>query len=63
MVPGFTDGRMFGQLGIQNYGFLPLRLPPDFDIMPTIHNADERIPVAALEFGCQALYRVVKAYR
>lgn len=63
MVPGFTDGRMFGQLGIQNYGFTPLRMPPDFDFFPTVHNADERIPVDALEFGCATLYRVLERYR
>ena len=27
---GVTDGRFFAQAGVQTYGFLPMRLPPDF---------------------------------
>ena len=27
---GVTDGRFFSQLGIQTYGFMPMRLPADF---------------------------------
>ncbi len=62
MVAGFTDGRMFARLGIQNYGWLPLKLPADFNSGPTVHGADERVPVAALEFGAGALYRLLKRY-
>jgi len=62
MVPGFTDGRMFARLGIQNYGFLPLNLPSNFDFMPTVHNANERVPVAAFEFGVDLFYRLLQRY-
>lgn len=60
LVPVVTDGRFFSQLGIQTYGFLPIDLPPDFNFLQTVHAADERIPVAAMEFGTQAIYEVLK---
>lgn len=63
MVGGFTDGRMFARLGIQNYGFLPLQLPKGFNPGPTVHAANERVPVAAFEFGCEAVYQLVKRYQ
>jgi acetylornithine deacetylase/succinyl-diaminopimelate desuccinylase-like protein len=63
MVGGFTDGRMFARLGIQNYGFLPLRLPKGFNPGPTVHAANERVPVEAFEFGCEAVYQLVKQYQ
>ena len=56
---GVTDARFFAQLGIQTYGFLPMRLPPAFAFTKLIHAADERIPVDALEFGAEAVYRAV----
>ena len=59
MVRGATDGRIFAKLGIQTYGFTPMKLPPDFAFAKTVHAADERIPVAALEFGADAIYRAL----
>ena len=56
---GVTDARFFAQLGIQNYGFLPLRLPPDFRFTGLIHAADERVPADAIEFGTEAVYRAL----
>jgi acetylornithine deacetylase/succinyl-diaminopimelate desuccinylase-like protein len=53
LLSGVTDGRYFAQLGIQTYGFLPMDLPTG--LIETIHAADERIPVGALEFGTQAI--------
>ena len=50
-MPGPTDGRLFAPLGIQNYGFLPMLLPETFDFDATIHGSDERVPVAAINFG------------
>jgi acetylornithine deacetylase/succinyl-diaminopimelate desuccinylase-like protein len=57
-----TDGAYFARLGIQNYGFLPLNMPPDFEYVSTIHAADERVPVAAVEFGTEALYRALQRF-
>jgi acetylornithine deacetylase/succinyl-diaminopimelate desuccinylase-like protein len=31
--------------------------------MPTIHAADERVPVSALEFGAECVYEAVTRYR
>ncbi|HYZ92802.1 MAG TPA: M20/M25/M40 family metallo-hydrolase [Actinomycetota bacterium] len=57
---GVTDGRFFARLGIQTYGFLPMRLAPDFDFLSLIHAADERMPVEALEFGTDAIFRALQ---
>ena len=59
---GVTDGRFFAQLGIQTYGFIPMRLPADFPVLKIIHAADERIPVAALEFGTEAVTRALQRF-
>ncbi|MCB9151122.1 MAG: M20/M25/M40 family metallo-hydrolase [Caldilineaceae bacterium] len=63
VASGFTDGRCFAKLGIQNYGFLPLALPRDFNAMSTVHAANERIPVDSLQFGVDALFELVQRYR
>jgi len=60
MLPAVTDARFFTQLGIQTYGFLPMTLPQGFDFSQTIHAADERIPIAAMDFGTNAIYEVLK---
>jgi acetylornithine deacetylase/succinyl-diaminopimelate desuccinylase-like protein len=59
LLSGVTDARFFSTLGIQTYGYLPMRLPEDFDFSGTIHAADERIPVEALDFGAQAIYQAL----
>ena len=60
LVTGGTDGRHFAKLGIATYGFTPVVLPAGFDAWATIHDADERIPVDALEFGTEAIFRAVQ---
>lgn len=45
---GVTDGRFFSRLGIQTYGFLPMRLPDDFNFTQAAHADDERIPAEAI---------------
>jgi acetylornithine deacetylase/succinyl-diaminopimelate desuccinylase-like protein len=57
---GVTDARFFAQLGIQNYGFLPLRLPGDFGFTNLIHAADERVPADAIEFGAEGVFRALQ---
>jgi acetylornithine deacetylase/succinyl-diaminopimelate desuccinylase-like protein len=57
---GVTDARFFAQLGVQNYGFLPLRLPADFAFTTLIHAADERVPADAIEFGAEAVFRALQ---
>src|ERR1700736_4127644 len=63
LVTGGTDARHFARLGIRTYGFLPLNIPADFNSSPTIHAADERVPVSALEFGAECVYDAVMRYR
>lgn len=62
LLPGGTDGRLFARLGIQTYGFLPMSLPKDMQFTKLIHAADERIPVDAIGFGTDAIYRVLERY-
>jgi len=62
LLPGATDARFFSRLGIQTYGFLPMDLPADFNFTAAIHGADERVPIRALEFGAEALYRLLQRF-
>jgi acetylornithine deacetylase/succinyl-diaminopimelate desuccinylase-like protein len=62
LLSGSSDGRFFSRLGIQTYGFLPMPLPKDFNFSQTIHAADERIPIEALDFGANAIYEVLKRF-
>jgi len=62
LLPGVTDGRFFSRLGIQTYGFLPMQLPPEMPFMELIHAADERLPAASMEFGTQAITRVLERF-
>jgi acetylornithine deacetylase/succinyl-diaminopimelate desuccinylase-like protein len=62
LLSGVTDARFFSRLGIQTYGFLPMTLPEDFNFTQTIHAADERIPVKAIEFGSDAIYELLQRF-
>jgi acetylornithine deacetylase/succinyl-diaminopimelate desuccinylase-like protein len=57
-----TDGRLFSRLGIQTYGFTPMKLPQDLNFSQTIHAADERIPVEAMDFGADAIYKAIQRF-
>ena len=62
IMPGATDGRFFEKIGIQSYGFLPMRLPEDYSFLQTIHAADERIPVDAVDFGTDAIFKALQRF-
>jgi acetylornithine deacetylase/succinyl-diaminopimelate desuccinylase-like protein len=62
LLPGYTDARYFSKLGIQTYGFLPMRLPKHITTA-LIHAPDERIPAAAVEFGAECVYEAIRRYR
>ena len=62
LLSGSSDARFFSRLGIQTYGFLPMPLPEDFNFSQTIHAADERIPIEAVEFGANAIYEALKRF-
>ncbi len=54
-LSGGTDAKSFTRLGIRCFGFAPLRLPADLDFSGMFHGIDERVPVAALQFGTRVL--------
>ncbi len=56
-VSAGTDAKSFSLLGIRNFGFVPLRLPPDLDFAGMFHGVDERVPVDGLRFGARVLDR------
>jgi acetylornithine deacetylase/succinyl-diaminopimelate desuccinylase-like protein len=60
LLVGVTDGRFFKRLGIQTYGFLPMRLPPDLVLTDLIHAADERVPADTLDHGADAILEAVR---
>ena len=62
LLSAVSDARFFSKLGIQTYGFLPMQLPPDFNFSQTIHAADECIPIAALDFGANAIFEVLNRF-
>ena len=63
LLPRVSDARFFSRLGIQTYGFLPMKLPADFNFMQTIHAKDERIPVESVTFGAAAIYKALQRYQ
>lgn len=62
LLPGSSDARHFDALGIQTYGFIPMNLSAGFNFFETIHAADERIPLDAVQFGADAIYQVIVRY-
>lgn len=62
LIPGFTDAKQYARLGITCYGFVPLKLPPDLNFGALYHGINERIPLAALKFGGDVLWDVVKSF-
>jgi acetylornithine deacetylase/succinyl-diaminopimelate desuccinylase-like protein len=62
VMMGVTDARWLSKLGIQTYGFTPLKLPDNFNFLRAAHGADERIPVDAIDFGVQAMFRAIQSF-
>jgi acetylornithine deacetylase/succinyl-diaminopimelate desuccinylase-like protein len=63
VLSGVTDGRFFARLGIQTYGFLPMRLPPELDFTALIHAADERVPMSEVAWGAERISEAIERYR
>ena len=59
LLTATTDARLFSQLGIQTYGYLPMDLPPELNVLRMAHNADERVPVGDIKFGTEAIYQAI----
>jgi acetylornithine deacetylase/succinyl-diaminopimelate desuccinylase-like protein len=63
LLPGVTDGRLFARLGIQSYGFLPMRLPAEMNFTRLIHAADERVPADEVRWGADRIREVIERYK
>ncbi|WP_306319289.1 MULTISPECIES: M20/M25/M40 family metallo-hydrolase [unclassified Streptomyces] len=61
MLSGGTDAKSFVELGIRNFGFAPLQLPPELHFAGMFHGVDERVPVDGLKFGVRVLDRFIDA--
>jgi acetylornithine deacetylase/succinyl-diaminopimelate desuccinylase-like protein len=61
MIPGYTDARHFSRLGVECFGFSPVKFSPDFEASfgDLFHGVDERIPVEGFRWGMRRLDRVV----
>ncbi len=57
-----SDARFFSRLGIQTYGFTPMKLPRWFSFMQLCHGPDERIPAEAVTFGTEAIYKLLQRF-
>jgi acetylornithine deacetylase/succinyl-diaminopimelate desuccinylase-like protein len=62
LLSGGTDNKALSELGITGYGFAPLRLTPELDFPAMFHGVDERVPLAALDFGHRALTDFLLTY-
>ena len=60
--PTVTDGRFFARLGIQHYGFTPMRVTAGENFGRLIHAVDERIPVEDVEFGAACMHETIRRY-
>ena len=62
MIPGFTDGKYFTQMGARWYGFSPVKIERDAGIRfgDMFHGHDERVPIAGLQWGVEVLDAVVR---
>ncbi|HEY4056047.1 MAG TPA: M20/M25/M40 family metallo-hydrolase [Kofleriaceae bacterium] len=62
MIPGFTDGKYFTQMGARWYGFSPIKIERDSGIKfaDMFHGNDERVPVAGLAWGAELLDSIVR---
>ncbi|MGL3149411.1 M20/M25/M40 family metallo-hydrolase [Microbacterium sp. A82] len=60
LLPASTDNKHFARLGVHGYGFVPLRVPDDFDVYGQFHAVDECVPVDALYFSARATARILQ---
>ncbi len=62
ILTAVTDARFFSQIGIQTYGFLPMNIKGEANIWDTVHNADERVPTYAIEFGTNVIFESLQHF-
>ena len=61
-LSGGTDNKALATLGIEGYGFAPLRLPEGIDFPAMFHGVDERVPLESLVFGRKVLGDFLRSY-
>lgn len=59
LLPASTDNKHFARLGVNGYGFVPLRVPDDFDVYGQFHSADECVPVGSLHFSARVTAEIL----
>ncbi|MFJ3520716.1 M20/M25/M40 family metallo-hydrolase [Streptomyces sp. NPDC054932] len=59
ITPASTDARLFANLGMDCYGWLPMLLPAGSRYQENMHDADERVPADAVRFGADCLYQLL----
>jgi len=57
IVPASDDNNYFRSKGIPTFGILPIFL--DAELMSSIHNVNERIPIKSLESGIQVYENLI----
>lgn len=62
LMGGGTDNKALAKIGIEGFGFAPLRLPADLDFTGMFHGVDERVPLDALVFGQRVLTDLLRTY-
>lgn len=62
LMPGATDACEYKRAGITVYGFSPGILPADLPIFKLAHGHDERLPIAFIESGLPALWKMVSEF-
>jgi len=62
LARGQTNARFLARLGIQTYGWTPMRLPSGSKFMELIHEADERIPIDVVPFGTAAVLQALRRF-
>ena len=58
MSTGATDGAVLREAGIPTYGILPMPMPLEDELR--MHGDNERVPVPALGWAAEYLYRVLE---
>jgi acetylornithine deacetylase/succinyl-diaminopimelate desuccinylase-like protein len=62
LAPWATDAKHLARIGVPTYGFSPLRLGVGESLLDLMHADDERVSVAALEWGLPVLYDAVMGF-
>lgn len=59
-LSGGTDAKHFAALDITGYGFVPMGLDESWPYRSLVHGVDERVPIAAVQFGARVLDRFLR---